>query len=163
MKGAAMKKAYAQIFRRILFGIILVMICWNPTSYSLFALTVNEWLYWNSTSQLRNLPLIGLAWVFLIISLYMLYKWYMKQLGVTGILITTIIISAVFGTLYYYGVLDAKNTLLLKWLVPILLGTFLGFGLSWPIIVRLITGATQTNDPDTGSLVDHHTDNSHHN
>lgn len=126
---------------RWMFAILIVLITFNPTHYSLF-----HWIWPFSNEQL---PLKILA-ILVMIVIYMIFlRATFRSIGLLGIILAL----AVSGTLVWLfidqGWMSINNYTALTWIVLIVVGTILGIGLSWSHIRKKLTGQFDTDDVET--------------
>jgi len=123
---------------RWLFAILLVLITYNPTHYSLF-----HWL-WPFTNE--QLPLKILTTLVMLVIYLIFFRATFRSIGLLGIILAL----AVSGTLVWLfidqGWMSIDNTTALTWILLIVIGTILGIGISWSHIRKKLTGQFDTDD-----------------
>ncbi len=123
---------------RWIFAILIVLITYNPTHYSLY-----HWLWPFANEQL---PSKILAVLIMLVVYIIFLRATFRSIGVLGILLT----AAVSGTLVWLfidqGWMSLENTVALKWIILVIIGTILGLGISWSHIRRKLTGQFDTDD-----------------
>ncbi len=123
---------------RWLFAILLVLITYNPTHYSLF-----HWL-WPFTNE--QLPLKILTILVMLVIYLIFFRATFRSIGLLGIILAL----AVSGTLVWLfidqGWMSVDNYTALTWILLIVIGTILGIGISWSHIRKKLTGQFDTDD-----------------
>ena len=123
---------------RWLFAILLVLITYNPTHYSLF-----HWLYPFSNEQL---PLKILTLLIMLVVYIIFLRATFRSIGLLGI----ILVSAIGATLVWLfvdqGWLNIDNYTAFTWVLLLVIGTILGIGISWSHIRKKLTGQFDTDD-----------------
>ncbi len=123
---------------RWLFAILLVLITYNPTDYSLF-----HWL-WPLTNE--QLPLKILSVLVMLVIYLIFFRATFRSIGLLGVVLAL----AVSGTLVWLfidqGWMSIENTTALTWILLLVIGTILGIGISWSHIRKKLTGQFDTDD-----------------
>ncbi len=123
---------------RWLFAILLVLITYNPTQYSLL-----HWLWPFSNEQL---PLKILSILVMLVIYLIFFRATFRSIGLLGIILAL----AVSGTLVWLfidqGWMSVDNYTALTWILLIVIGTILGIGISWSHIRKKLTGQFDTDD-----------------
>lgn len=123
---------------RWIFAILIVLVTYNPTHYSLF-----HWL-WPFTNE--QLPLKILSMLVMVVVYIIFLRATFRSIGALGIILT----SAVSGTIVWLfidqGWLSLENKTILTWIALVIIGTILGLGISWSHIRRKLTGQFDTDD-----------------
>lgn len=125
---------------RWLFAILIVLITYNPTGYSLI-----HWLWPLNNEQL---PLKILALLVMIVLYLIFLRATFRSIGLLGITLA----FAVSGTLVWLfidqGWMSVDNYTALTWILLIVIGTIQGIGISWSHIRKKLTGQFDTDDVD---------------
>lgn len=125
-------------FLRWLFAILLVLITYNPTHYSLF-----HWLYPFENEQL---PLKILS-ILLILVIYIIFlRATFRSIGLLGIILSIGISGTLVWLFIDQGWMRIDNYTAFKWILLIVIGTILGIGVSWSHIRKKLTGQFDTDD-----------------
>ena len=126
---------------RWVFAILIVLITFNPTHYSLF-----HWL-WPFTNE--QLPLKILTILVMTVIYIIFLSATFKSIGLLGVILAL----AVSGTLVWLfidqGWMSASNYTAFTWILLIVIGTILGIGISWSHIRKKLTGQYDTDDLET--------------
>ena len=125
-------------FLRWLFALLLILVTFNPTGYSLF-----HWVWPCANEQL---PLKILVMV-VVLACYLLYvSASMKSLGMLGILVVFAFCATLIWLFVDQGWLNLKDSSILAWVMILMLSIVLGLGVSWSHIKKRITGQFDTDD-----------------
>ena len=125
-------------FLRWLFALLLIMVTFNPTGYSLF-----HWVWPFANEQL---PLKILVMV-VVLACYIFYvSASMKSLGALGIVVVFAFCATLVWLFVDQGWLNLKNSSILAWVMILMLSLVLGLGVSWSHIKKRITGQFDTDD-----------------
>ena len=128
----------AGFFMRWLFALLLVLVTFNPTGYS-----VSHWLWPWTTTQL---PLKILV-IMLLLACYLFFvSATVKSLGFLGIILVLGIGSTLIWLFVDQGWLAMADTGIMAWLLIVLISILLGLGISWSHIKKRITGQFDTDD-----------------
>jgi hypothetical protein len=123
---------------RWLFALMLILVTFNPTGYSLF-----HWV-WPFTNE--QLPLKILVMV-VVLACYLFYvSASMKSLGMLGILVVFAFCTTLIWLFVDQGWLNLKDSSILAWVMILMLSIVLGLGVSWSHIKKRITGQFDTDD-----------------
>lgn len=123
---------------RWLFALMLILVTFNPTGYSLF-----HWV-WPFTNE--QLPLKILVMV-VVLACYLFYvSASMKSLGMLGILVVFAFCATLIWLFVDQGWLNLKDSSILAWVMILMLSIVLGLGVSWSHIKKRITGQFDTDD-----------------
>ncbi len=123
---------------RWLFAILLVLITYNPSSYSFY-----HWL-WPLTND--QLPLKILAGLVMLVVYIIFIRATFRSIGILGIVLASAVSVTIVWLFIDQGWMNLDNTTAIKWIVLIVLGTILGIGISWSHIRRKLTGQFDTDD-----------------
>ena len=118
---------------RWLVALALVLVTFNPTSWSYVHWLLADW-------PGDNLPLKALAGVVLLILyvIFLLSTW--RAIGALGVLLAVLFFAAALWVLVSYGWLDPHQTTLMTWVVLVVFATILAIGMSWAHIRRRMSG-----------------------
>jgi len=125
---------------RLLAALVLVLITYNPTGYSLF-----HWLWpW----QNENLPLKILAILVVLIGWIIFARATVRSIGLLGIFLAAALCSTLIWLFVDQGWMDLKNSTSLAWALTVTVAVILGVGVSWSHFRRRLTGQLDTDDLD---------------
>ena len=118
---------------RWLVALALVLVTFNPTSWSYVHWLLADW-------PGDNMPLKALAGVVLLILyvIFLLSTW--RAIGALGVLLAVLFFAAALWVLVSYGWLDPHQTTLMTWVVLVVFATILAIGMSWAHIRRRMSG-----------------------
>ncbi|MBL4773128.1 MAG: hypothetical protein JKX98_05875 [Alcanivoracaceae bacterium] len=125
-------------FFRWLFAIVLVLITYNPTHYSLF-----HWL-WPFTNE--QLPLKILSILVMLVIYIIFLRATFRSIGLLGIVLASAVSATLVWLFIDQGWMSVDNYTALTWILLIVVGTILGIGISWSHIRRKLTGQFDTDD-----------------
>ena len=123
---------------RWLFALLLVLITFNPTHYSLF-----HWLWPLSNEQL---PLKILSVLVMLVIYIIFLRATFRSIGLLGIMFASAISATLVWLFIDQGWMSLDNTTALTWILLIVIGTILGIGISWSHIRKKLTGQFDTDD-----------------
>jgi hypothetical protein len=123
---------------RWLFAILLVLITYNPTHYSLF-----HWLYPFSNEQL---PLKILSLLIMLVVYIIFLRATFRSIGILGITLVSAIGATLVWLFVDQGWLNIDNYTAFTWVLLLVIGTILGIGISWSHIRKKLTGQFDTDD-----------------
>lgn len=130
-----------EFLARWLGALALVLVTFNPTSYSYISWLVDNW-------PGDNLPLKALAGVLLLI-VYIIYlraTW--RSIGPLGLLLAGLLFGAIGWVLIDYGWLDPTRATLMTWVILVVIATILAIGMSWSHVRRRLTGQVDVDEVD---------------
>ncbi len=118
---------------RWLAALALVLVTFNPTSWSYVNWLLADW-------PGDNMPLKALAGVVLLILyvIFLLSTW--RAIGALGLFLAALFFAAALWVLIFYGWLDPHQTTLMTWLLLVVVATILAIGMSWAHISRRMSG-----------------------
>ena len=123
---------------RWLFAILLVLITYNPTHYSLF-----HWLY---PFENQQLPLKILT-ILVILVIYIIFlRATFRSIGLLGIILAFAVSSTLVWLFIDQGWMRVDNYKAFTWILLLVIGTILGIGVSWSHIRKKLTGQFDTDD-----------------
>jgi len=123
---------------RWLFAILLVLITYNPTHYSLF-----HWLY---PFENHQLPLKILS-ILIILVIYIIFlRATFRSIGLLGIILAFGVSATLVWLFIDQGWMRVDNYKAFTWILLVVIGTILGIGVSWSHIRKKLTGQFDTDD-----------------
>jgi hypothetical protein len=125
-------RGWLGILIRVLAGIALVLLTFNPTGYSYYHWALQDWAAFDAPKTVAGILLLG-GWI-----LYA--RAALLSLGLVGVVLTAALIAAITWLLATWGLFDPSKPEIMTWVALIGLGLLLGIGLSWSILRRGITG-----------------------
>lgn len=123
---------------RWLIAVILVLVTFNPTSYS--------YVRWLASSWDTDIPLKLLVGVLLLISYIIFLRATWRSIGPFGVGLLVVLFGAIAWVVIEYTTIDATNITLITWALLIVVATILAIGLSWSHIRRRLTGQLDVDD-----------------
>lgn len=123
---------------RWLFAVLLVLITFNPTHYSLF-----HWIWPLNTEQM---PLKILASLVMLVIYIIFFRATFRSIGLLGIILALAVSSTIIWLFIDQGWMSINNYTVLTWVLLFVIGTILGIGISWSHIRRKLTGQFDTDD-----------------
>ncbi len=126
---------------RWLVALALVMVTFNPTSWSYISWLRADW-------PGDNLPLKALAGVVLLIIYVIFLSSTWRAIGPLGLFLTTLFFAALLWVLIFYGWLDPHQATLMTWVLLVVIATILAIGMSWSHIRRRMSGQLDVDRVD---------------
>jgi uncharacterized membrane protein YobD (UPF0266 family) len=123
---------------RWLFAIVLVLITYNPTHYSLF-----HWLWPFENEQL---PLKILSALVMLVIYIVFLRATFRSIGFLGIVLAIAVSATLVWLFIDQGWMSLENKTAISWVALIIVGTILGIGISWSHIRKKLTGQFDTDD-----------------
>lgn len=124
---------------RLLAALILVLVTYNPTGYSLF-----HWLWpW----QNDQVPLKVLAVLVMLIGWIVFARATLRSIGQLGIFLVAALCSTLIWLFIDQGWMSLTNTTM-AWSLITMVALILGVGVSWSHFRRRLTGQLDTDDVD---------------
>lgn len=123
---------------RWIFAIVIVLITFNPTQYSLF-----HWL-WPFNSE--QLPLKILAVLVMLVIYLIFLRATFRSIGLIGITLALAVSTTLVWVFIDQGWMSIDNYTAFTWILLIVIGTILGIGTSWSHIRKKLTGQFDTDD-----------------
>jgi hypothetical protein len=126
---------------RFLFACILVLVTYNPSTYSYY-----HWVVVgfpdsiNAISAFTGIVLI-IGWV-----IYLRATW--NSLGPIGLTLALIFFGVLVWLLIDIGLLAVENSSALNWVILIVISAVLAVGMSWSHIRRRLTGQIDMDEVD---------------
>lgn len=122
-------------------ALALVLVTFNPTSYSYVSWLVDNW-------PGDSLPLKALAGVVLLIVYIVYLRATWRSIGPLGLLLAGLLFGAVIWVLIDYGWLDPTRATLMTWVILVVIATILAIGMSWSHVRRRLTGQVDVDEVD---------------
>jgi len=123
---------------RWIFALLLIVITFNPTGYSLF-----HWMWPLEDSQLPMKILVSI----IVFACYLFFiSATIKSLGVLGIIFVLAFCATLVWLFVDQGWLNIKSSGILAWIMIAILSVVLGLGISWSHVKRKITGQLDTDE-----------------
>ena len=126
---------------RWLVALALVMVTFNPTSWSYANWLLADW-------PGDNLPLEALAGVALLILYVIFLRSTWRAIGPIGLVLAALFFGAVLWVLIDYGWLHPEDATLMTWVILVVVATILAIGMSWSHIRRRMSGQLDVDDVD---------------
>ena len=123
---------------RWLIALILVLVTFNPTSYS--------YVQWLASSWDTDIPLKLLVGVILLICYLIFLRATWRSIGPIGVGLLVVLFGALAWVVIEYTAVDATNITLITWALLVVVATILAVGLSWSHIRRRLTGQLDVDD-----------------
>lgn len=123
---------------RWIFAILIVLITYNPSHYSLY-----HWLWPLSNEQM---PLKILSVLVMIVVYIVFLRATFRSIGALGIILAAAVSGTIVWLFIDQGWLSFENKTVLTWIILVIIGTILGLGISWSHIRRKLTGQFDTDD-----------------
>ncbi|MCF6289256.1 MAG: DUF6524 family protein [Proteobacteria bacterium] len=123
---------------RWLFAILIVLITYNPTQYSLLA--------WLVPLENTQLPLKILASLIMLVIYIIFIRATFRSIGVLGIVLAAAVSATIVWVFIDQGWMSLENKTAMTWIALVVIGTILGVGISWSHIRRKLTGQLDTDD-----------------
>jgi len=130
--------SWGGIFLRMLFGIVLVLVTFNPSGRS--------YHHWAMRDLGAFTPAKAVAGALLLCLWVLFVRAALQSLGKLGVALSILVVAAVIWLLSSWGWFDPARPNVLSWIALIALGGVLGFGLSWSLARRRITGQVDVDE-----------------
>ena len=125
---------------RICFALVLVLLTFNPSGYSLY-----HWLKSAMTESSLG-PEHLLAGIVLTIGWAIYLRATFRALGTIGLVLAAVLIGALVWLLTDLGWLAANSAKAITWISLICLAVLLGIGMSWSHVRRRFSGQYDVDD-----------------
>ncbi len=126
------------ILLRIVAALALVLVTFNPSGISYF-----HWVTGGTAKITAFQVVCGL----LLVSGWLLYaRAAIQSLGRIGLLLTAAVLAALVWWLVSLGVVHLDRPGTLPWVLLLALGFLLGFGLSWSLLRKRLTGQVDVDE-----------------
>ena len=120
------------ILLRILAAVALVLLSFNPSGWSYHHWAMTDLGAFSPAKAIVGAVILA-AWVLYVRAAF-------HALGVLGVAFSLLVCAAVVWLLADWGWLEPTQPRTLAWIALVALGLVLGFGLSWSILRRRLTG-----------------------
>ena len=124
----------------MLFALALVLLTFNPTGHSYY--------HWLVDGFPSIQPLEAVIGILLVIGWVVFVRSTLAAIGTLGL----VLMLALFGSIVWWvvsrGWLDVSNRSAMAWVVLVILGLVLGFGMSWSHIRRRLSGQASVDRVD---------------
>jgi hypothetical protein len=128
------------IMIRVLAGVALVLLTFNPTGYSYYHWALQDFSAFDAPKAVTGTLLLG-GWI-----LYA--RAALLSLGLVGVVLTAALIASLTWLFATWGLFDPNKPGIMTWVALIGLGLLLGIGLAWSILRRGITGQVDVDAVD---------------
>jgi Family of unknown function (DUF6524) len=118
---------------RWLAALALVIVTFNPTSWSYVSWLLTDW-------PGDNLPLKALAGVVLLIIYVIFLRSTWRAIGPLGLFLAVLFFGVLLWVLIFYGWLDPTQANLMTWVLLVVVATILAIGMSWSHVRRRMSG-----------------------
>ncbi|MGB0495819.1 MAG: DUF6524 family protein [Kangiellaceae bacterium] len=125
-------------FLRLLFALILVLLTYNPSSYSYYHWVVQSFQTFN--------VLVIPAGVLLLIGWSIYIRATYRSLGTFGLLLAAAFFGSLLWVLIDWELISPTNISALSWVIEVILALILGVGMSWSYIRRKMSGQVDIED-----------------
>lgn len=133
---------------RFIVALLLVLLTWNPTSYSYVAWArqhiggawQNGW-----AGEKRIVVLVAFVGVVLLIAWLFYLRTAARTLGTVGVILAAGLCATIYWVLSVYGVVGLQNGTVLEWLALVLFAVILAMGMSWSHVRRIWAGQTEVD------------------
>jgi hypothetical protein len=125
---------------RIAFALALVLLTFNPTGHSYYHLLADGF----PSVQ----PLEAVAGILLVIGWVVFVRSTLAAVGTLGLVLMLALFAAIVWWMVSRGWLDVSNRSAMAWVVLLILGLVLGFGMSWSHIRRRLSGQAAVDRVD---------------
>jgi hypothetical protein len=125
---------------RLLFSVALVLLTFTPTGHSYY--------HWLADGFPSIQPLEAIAGIALLIAWLVFVRTTLAAIGTLGLALLVAFFAAVVWWVVSQGWLDVSNRSAMAWVVLLILGLVLGFGMSWSHIRRRLSGQASVDRID---------------
>ena len=125
---------------RLVFAMALVLLTFNPTGHSYYHLLADGF----PSVQ----PLEAVAGILLVIGWVVFVRSTLAAVGTLGLVLMLALFAAIVWWMVSRGWLDVSNRSAMAWVVLLILGLVLGFGMSWSHIRRRLSGQAAVDRVD---------------
>jgi hypothetical protein len=125
---------------RILFALALVLLTFNPTGHSYY--------HWLADGFPAVQPLEAVAGILLVIGWVVFVRSTLAAIGTLGLVLMLALFASIVWWMVSRGWLDVSNRSAMAWVVLLILGLVLGFGMSWSHIRRRLSGQASVDRID---------------
>ena len=138
MKAGA---SWGGFFLRIVFAVVLVLLTYNPSGTS--------YHHWAMKSLKEFSPAKAVVGALLLCLWVLFLRAAIQSLGKVGVALSVLVIASFVWLFADWGWFDPSRAGVLSWIALVSLGLVLGFGLSWSILRRRLTGQVDVEAPET--------------
>jgi len=128
----------AGFFLRLFFALILVLLTYNPSSYSYYHWVIQSFEVFN--------VIVVPAGIVLLIGWSIYIRATLRSLGPWGLMLSAALFGSLLWVIVDWGVIDVNNISMLSWIIEIILALILGVGMSWSYIRRKMSGQVDIED-----------------
>jgi hypothetical protein len=125
---------------RIVFALALVLLTFNPTGHSYY--------HWLADGFPSVQPLEAVAGILLVIGWVVFVRSTLAAIGTLGLVLMLALCASIVWWMVSRGWLDVSNRSAMAWVVLLILGLVLGFGMSWSHIRRRLSGQASVDRVD---------------
>jgi hypothetical protein len=125
---------------RMAFSVALVLLSFNPSGHSYYHWVSQSFPSFSPVELIAGLVLLGL-WIFFVNST-------MRAMGKVGIFILMGVFASIVWWMVAQGWLALDSGSKIAWVVLVILGLVLGFGMSWAHIRRNVSGQASVDRVD---------------
>ncbi len=122
---------------RIAFAIALVLLTWNPSTWSYVDWALRDRSSFDAVKAFFGVLLLG-GWVFCVRSAWV-------SLGAVGLVLVGALLATIVWMLVQFGVVAPGATQSIVWIVLVAVGVALGVGLSWSKVRQRATGQVEAD------------------
>ncbi|HSX52173.1 MAG TPA: DUF6524 family protein [Cellvibrio sp.] len=126
------------ILVRFLFALLLVLLTYNPSTYSYF-----HWVY---TSWHHITPYIVIAGIILLIGWGVYINATLNSLGIIGVIAFSALLGCLVWLFIYWGFLSVSDVSAMVWVIEILLAALLTVGMCWSHFTRRMSGQVDVDE-----------------
>lgn len=126
------------ILVRFLFALLLVLLTYNPSTYSYF-----HWVY---TSWHHITPYIVIAGIILLIGWGVYINATLNSLGIIGVIAFSALLGCLIWLFIYWGFLSVSDVSAMVWVIEILLAALLTVGMCWSHFTRRMSGQVDVDE-----------------
>jgi len=130
--------SWGGIFLRMLVGIVLVLATFNPSGQS--------YHHWATQDLHAFTPAKAIVGAILLCFWVLFVRAAMGSLGKLGVALSVLVVAAAIWLFSSWGLFDPSRPKVMAWVVLVALGGVLGFGLSWSLLRRKITGQVDVDE-----------------
>jgi hypothetical protein len=125
---------------RIVFALALVLLTFNPTGHSYY--------HWLADGFPSIQPLEAVTGILLVIGWVVFVRSTLAAIGTLGLVLMLALFASIVWWMVSRGWLDVSNRSAMAWVVLLILGLVLGFGMSWSHIRRRLSGQAAVDRVD---------------
>jgi len=125
---------------RIVFALALVLLTFNPTGHSYY--------HWLADGFPSVQPLEAVTGILLVIGWVVFVRSTLAAIGTLGLVLMLALFASIVWWMVSRGWLDVSNRSAMAWVVLLILGLVLGFGMSWSHIRRRLSGQASVDRVD---------------